>query len=397
MRASTCAFIFCALAILGCGNSYHASAPPATGATVQAKVSTASLASTPRTREAVGTVRSATTSAIQSKVMGHVVAVLVKAGDVVEANAVLAELDARDATALVKSAESALRVAERGLDEATKGVAAVQSAAQAAEAQRDLASTTFDRQSKLLAEKAISKQVFDEAAAAAKSAAAEARMRIEEVAAVLAKREQANAAVEQARAALDAANVTLSYTRVTAPFAGIVATKTVDVGDLAAPGMTLFSLEDRSAYRLEASVDETSAASVHVNDTVQVAIDGLGDTPMDGTVSEIFPAADPSSRTSMVKIALPADDRLRSGQFGRARFPSADAAGLAVPRTAVVSRGQLEGVYALNTESIATLRLVKTGKIFGDTVEILSGLREGDRYVAEVTPEVVDGVRIDAR
>jgi RND family efflux transporter MFP subunit len=222
-------------------------------------------------------------------------------------------------------------------------------------------------------------------------------MRVEEVAAVLAKREQANAAVEQARAALDAANVTLSYTRVTAPIAGIVATKTVDVGDLAAPGMTLFTLEDQTAYRLEASVDETSAASVHVNDTVQVAIDGLGDALIDGTVSEIFPAADPSSRTSMVKIALPANDRLRSGQFGRARFPSADAAGLAIPRAALVSRGQLEGVYALNTENIATLRLVKTGKAFGETVEILSGLREGDRYVAEVTPEVVDGVRIDAR
>lgn len=355
------------------------------------------MASTPRTREAVGTVRSATTSAIQSKVMGHVTAVLVKAGDVVEANAVLAELDARDATAQVKSAESAVRVAERALDESTKGVAAVQSAAQAAEAQRDLAKITFNRQSKLLAEKAISKQVFDEAEAAAKSAEAEARMRVEEVAAVLAKREQANAAVEQARAALDAANVTLSYTRVTAPIAGIVATKTVDVGDLAAPGMTLFTLEDRAAYRLEASVDETAAAAVHVNDIVQVTVDGLGDTFMDGSVSEIFPAADPSSRTSMVKIALPANDRLRSGQFGRARFPSAEAAGFSVPRTALVSRGQLEGVYALTAENIATLRLVKTGRSFGDAVEILSGLREGDRYVAEVTPEVVDGVRIEAR
>ena len=391
------AAIFCALAVFGCGNTNHSVQPGEPAVTVQAQIATATIASSPQTREAVGTVRSATTSSIQSKVVGHVIVIHVKSGDLVEANALLAELDSRDAAAQVKSAESALRVAERSLDEVAQAIAAAQSAAQSAVAQRDLAKTTFDRQSKLLAEKAISKQVFDEAEAATKSADAEARMRAEMVSAVLAKHEQANAAVEQARAGLDAASVTQSYTRVTAPIAGIVASKSVDVGDLASPGMTLFTLEDRQAYRLEASVDETTVSSVHINDIVPASVDGMGDSFIDGTVTEIVPAADSSSRTSMVKISLPADDRLRSGQCGRARFPSGESAGLSVPRAALVSRGQLEGVYALDSDNIARLRLIKTGKNLGDMIEVLSGLREGDRYVAEVTPEVVDGVRIEAR
>ncbi len=341
--------------------------------------------------------RSATTSAIQSKVVGHVIAIHVKAGDLVEVNSVLAELDSRDAAAQVKSAESALRMAERSLDETTQAIAAAQSAAQSAEAQRDLAKATFDRQSKLLAEKAISNQVFDEAEAATKSADAEARMRAELVSGVLAKQEQATAAVEQARAALDAATVTLSYTRVTAPITGIVASKSVDVGDLASPGITLFILEDQQAYRLEASVDESAVSAVRINDIVPVSIEGLGDSFIDGTVTEIVPAADSSSRTSMVKISLAANDRLRSGQFGRARFSSGDSAGLTVLRTALVLRGQLEGVFALDSDNVASLRLIKTGKVVADTIEVLSGLREGDRYVEEVTPEVVDGARIEAQ
>ena len=397
MRAHYSAAVFCALAVFGCGNTNHSVQTVEPGATVHAKVATATIASSPQTREAVGTVRSATTSAIQSKVVGHVIAIHVKAGDLVEVNSVLAELDSRDAAAQVKSAESALRVAERSLDEAAQAIAAAQSAAQSAEAQRDLAKATFDRQSKLLAEKAISKQVFDEAEAATKSADAVARMRAELVSGVLAKQEQAAAAVEQARAALDTATVTLSYTRVTAPITGIVASKSVDVGDLASPGMTLFILEDQQAYRLEASVDESAVSAVRINDIVPVSIEGLGESFIDGTVTEIVPAADSSSRTSMVKISLAANDRLRSGQFGRARFPSGDSAGLTVPRTALVLRGQLEGVFALDSDNIASLRLIKTGKVVGDTIEVLSGLREGDRYVVEVTPEVMDGVRIEAQ
>lgn len=382
---------------LGCSGDPALSRDAASGPAIAAAVETAALSTAPWVREAVGTVRSVATSAIQSKTVGHVTAVHVKAGDMVEAGTVLAEIDARDADAQLKAASSGLQAAQRAFEEAMKSVAAAESAALAAEAQRDLARATFDRQSKLFAEKAISTQAFDEVDAAAKSADAEARMRSDQVSAVRARREQAAAAVEQAQAAIDAATVGLSYTKVTAPFAGIVASKSVDVGDLAAPGMTLFSVEDRQAYRLEAGVDESTVAGVHVNDSVPVSIDGISDTAIEGTVTEIVPAADPASRTSTVKIALPPNGALRSGQFGRARFTSGESASLTVPQSAVVVRGQLEGVFAVDDGGVARLRLIKTGKPAGGRVEVLSGLNDGDRYVAEVTPDVADGVRIAAR
>ena len=97
-----------------------------------------------------------------------------------------------------------------------------------------------------------------------------------------------------------------------------------------------------------------------------------------------------------MKIALPANGALRSGQFGRAQFSSGESPSLSVPRSALVVRGQLEGVYAVDANDVARLRLIKTGKSIGDRVEVLSGLSEGDRFVAEVTPEVADGVRIAA-
>jgi multidrug efflux pump subunit AcrA (membrane-fusion protein) len=380
----------------GCGGDETSSRASVQGATVSAKIATAALTAAPTLREAVGTIRSTTTSAIQSKNVGHVTAVHVTAGNLVDAGALLAEIDSRDADAQVKSAESGLVAAQRSFDEATQGLAAAHSAVNAAEAQGDLAAATFERQTKLLAEKAISKQVFDEAEAAAKSADAEARMRAEEVSAALARRERAAASIEQAQATLDAAKAGLSYTRMTAPFAGIIASKSVDVGDLAAPGMTLFVIEDRQSYRLEANVDESTVSNVHVNDSVAVTVDGVSEGPLNGTVAEIVPAADPASRTSVVKIALPANGALRSGQFGRAQFSSGESPSLSVPRSALVVRGQLEGVYAVDANDVARLRLIKTGKSIGDRVEVLSGLIEGDRFVAEVTPEVADGTRIGA-
>ena len=110
VRATYSVTVFCALAVFGCGNTNHSVQTVEPGATVHAKVATATISSSTQTREAVGTVRSATTSAIQSKVVGHVIAIHVKAGDLVEVNSVLAELDSRDAAAQVKSAESALRL-----------------------------------------------------------------------------------------------------------------------------------------------------------------------------------------------------------------------------------------------------------------------------------------------
>ena len=82
---------------------------------------------------------------------------------------------------------------------------------------------------------------------------------------------------------------------------------------------------------------------------------------MEGTVAEVSPAADPDSRTFLVKLDLPAAPGLRSGQFGRVAVPVGEANAIRVPLTAVIQRGQMEMVFVV-ANGRAQLRLVKTGE-----------------------------------
>jgi multidrug efflux pump subunit AcrA (membrane-fusion protein) len=85
---------------------------------------------------------------------------------------------------------------------------------------------------------------------------------------------------------------------------------------------------------------------------------------------------------------------LRSGLFGKARFPSGQRRVIAIPQGAVIQRGQLLEVFVVDPKNTAHLRLVKTGKQYGERVEVLSGLREGERIVVEGVERLSDGSRI---
>jgi RND family efflux transporter MFP subunit len=167
----------------------------------------------------------------------------------------------------------------------------------------------------------------------------------------------------------------------------------VEPGDLAVPGQPLLVLDDPRAYRLEALVGESAVGRVRLGQTVPVVVDSLG-RPLEGRVAEIIPAADPASRTVTVKLDLPADPGLRSGLFGRARFPAGERQALLVPASALVERGQLTAAYVVDGHDIARLRLVTAGARHADRVEILSGLEAGERLVVEGAPRVSDGSRV---
>jgi RND family efflux transporter MFP subunit len=107
-------------------------------------------------------------------------------------------------------------------------------------------------------------------------------------------------------------------------------------------------------------------------------------------VSEISPVADPVSRTFNVKLDLPPTEGLRTGQFGRVSVPVAEVKLLLVPQSAVLKRGQMELVFVAK-EGKAALRLVKTGKVLEDRVEVLSGLEEGEQIIVSETTKLTDG------
>jgi len=369
-------------------------APPS--AIVKAATEKVVMQTVQTSEEAAGTVRSKAFATIQSKLMGHIRAIHVNEGLPVTTGMLLIEIDDREATAQVKKAESGLLEAQSALQEVEKGYGGAQAAREAAVANQNLANATLERLKGLAQNEAISRQAYDEAEAKQKAAAAAYNQADQALKSFDAKRAEAAARIERAQAELANAQILLGCTRIVSPMDGIVTRKFAEVGDLATPGMPLLEIEDNQAYRLEANVDESRVGRFRIGDAISVLIDALGNEPIAGTVSEVTPSSDPGSHTFVVKVSLPAAPNLHFGLFGRVRYISGEKKALTVPVSAVTERGQLTGVFVVGDDHIARLRLVKTGKPYGERIEVLSGLSDGETIVTGNLGAVQDGVRIES-
>lgn len=352
----------------GCSNEHRAE-PAAMETVSNVPVIVAQRTTVPDWLEAVGTVRAAQTSQVSSQMMGNIVEIRVHEGDRVQSGQVLATIDDAQPRSAVDQASGALAVAEKEVS--------------AADSDLVLAQATLKRYQQLYEKKSVSPQEFDEIKARYQSAEARCDM-------ARARQSQANAALTQAR-------TSLGYARIRAPFSGVVTEKKPDAGTLVSPGMPIFTLEDTRSFRLEVTVDESDIHLVHVGQVAPVTIDALGNIQLPGKVVQVVPAADTASRSFLVKVELPADTRLRSGLFGRARFPRGERSALLIPRTSLVERGQLQGVYVLDANQIAGLRYVTLGKSTGEQFEVLSGLQAGEKLVAAPGDRELGGKRIAIR
>ena len=326
-------------------------------------------ADVPDLLEAVGTVRAAQTSQLASQMAGSIVEIRVHEGDRVRRGQVLAVVDDAQPRAALDQAAAAENAAGQELAASDSDLA--------------LAQSTLQRYQNLYDKKSVSPQEFDEVKARYQAA--------------VAHRDRTQAGQAQAKAALAQAHTSFSYTRIVAPFDGVITEKKADPGTLASPGIPIFVIEGMGHYRLEATVNENDLRFVRMGQQVPVVVDALQNPELKGKVTQIVPAADPGSRSFLVKIELPSDAQLRSGLFGRAQFSRGQRSSFVIPRTAVVERGQLQGVYVLDQNKVAGLRYVTLGKTSGPQVEVLAGLQEGERFVAQ--PGVLDlsGKRIEAQ
>jgi RND family efflux transporter MFP subunit len=348
-----------AVSLVGCSNEETRTAPsPET--VLNLPVLAAQQANVPDLLDAVGTVRAAQTSEAASQMMGNIVEIRAHEGDHVQRGQVLAIIDDSQPRAAFDRATAADLAAQQQLVEADSDLA--------------LAESTLKRYQNLYEKKSVSPQEFDEVKARQQAA--------------LARREMAKAGQAQALATLSQARTFLDYSRIRAPFDGVVTEKRADSGTLASPGMPVFTVEDVRHYRLEAIVNENDVQYVRTGQQVSVVIDALSSDGLKGKVVQIVPAADPASRTFLVKIDLPTDTHLRSGLFGRAQFSRGERQALLIPRSAVVERGQLQGIYVLDQNKVASLRYITLGKPSGTEVEVLAGLQNGERLV--VKPGAVD-------
>jgi len=333
----------------GCGGdgTTSATSPTVTGLTV----GTVDLVSVERSYEAHGTVLSDRTTVIASRVMASVTAVNVREGDTVREGQVLITLDDSDARQRLRAAETAVDAALRN---------------------KELADTTWRRYRALYETQAVSRQDMDRIQAARDVAAAD---------------------YERARAMADEARTFLSFTRIVASHPGVVTGKHTDVGSMASPGVPLLTIEGLGRSHVEVHADEGFSGTIRPGMAVRVKVDALGKT-FDAEVTEVIPDIDASTRTFRVKIDTTRVQGLKPGMFARVTFPVGTRDVLVVPHAAVVHRGQLQGVYVVGADNRIVFRLIREGAVTHAGVEVLSGLRRGERIIVAGVERAVDGARV---
>ncbi|PHR30090.1 MAG: efflux transporter periplasmic adaptor subunit [Desulfotalea sp.] len=190
--------------------------------------------------------------------------------------------------------------------------------------------------------------------------------------------------VRIAQAAFLEVQTMLNYTTISAPFAGIITQKPANAGDLATPGKPLLRIEGENNLQILTDIPEAMILKIKKGDLLHAKVPAIG-IEVSGIVTEISPTADPSSRTTAIKIKIDSKANLRSGQFARITLPLEATETFAVPEQAILPYGQLERVFVAK-DNRAQLRLVRTGVILTGAdgkrrIEILSGLNEGETVV----------------
>jgi RND family efflux transporter MFP subunit len=293
-----------------------------------------------------GVVEAVRQTVVSAQVPGAVVAIEVKAGDVVKAGQVMARIDARAAEQNVAASDAQVQSARATLEVATK---------------------EFGRQKQLFEKNYTSQAALERAEAQFKATQAQ----------VSAQLAQAGAARAQS-----------GFFVVKAPYGGVVSEVPITLGDMAMPGRALLTIYDPAALRVTAAVSQTDIARIASGKPTRIQFPGLPAdrqwvAPIHVTV---LPTADPGTHTGQIRLDLPAAvGNVAPGTFARVWLPMQGAATprLYVPAKAVVRRAEMTGVYVVDANGHPILRQVRLGRAVDDSVEILSGVTAGERVALD--------------
>lgn len=286
-----------------------------------------------------GLVRSRLSVKIAPKLNARITEILVHPGDKVKKGDIIARLDDRD------------------LQAAYQAAGAAQHAAQAQAAQ---ANAEEKRIIDLYNKQAATRQNYD---------------------AVLAQAQAARAMAKQAAGGAQQSKVMLGENILYAPFDGVVAERLQEPGDMGLPNQAIVSLHKPDDLRLEVPITSHCLAPIRLGMDVKVRFDGLPQAIL-GKIDEVAPEIDPQTRTQEIKVKLPKIDGVQHGQFGRLELGcEAEKTAIMIPAAAIIHYGQLQAVKVLADDHLMT-RHIRTGKHYGEQVEVLSGLHEGETILS---------------
>lgn len=197
--------------------------------------------------------------------------------------------------------------------------------------------------------------------------------------------EQARSGLEAARASIEEIDTKIRDSKSVAPFKGVITKKLVEVGDPVQPGQPMLMFADMSQLQIQVEVPARLMPGVKKGDIVPARLD-VGNVNVQARVATIYPIADADRHTVTVKLDLPAGAPGGAGMYAEVMIRDINARVRelpVVPKSALVWRGSLPGIYVLNDQNQPELRLVRTGDDVGaEGIAILSGLRAGERVFA---------------
>lgn len=218
---------------------------------------------------------------------------------------------------------------------------------------------------------------------------------------------QAQANVTEANLRAAKANVAnlrevLRFGAVLAPFAGVVTSRTVDLGALVVAGATaaarpLLTLVQTDTVRVTLNVPQSAAARVRIGMRARVLVRDAGDASVAGTVVRTAGAIDPGTRTLLTELHIPNRARtLLPGMYAQVQFtvPSTGAS-LRIPAIALIVRGEGTLVARVENDSVQLVP-VTLGRDFGTSLEVLDGVKAGDALVVNPPESLSDGLRVRA-
>ncbi len=336
-------------------------APESSSTTVAAEVRTVT-----QWYDAVGTVIPASQARIEPQVAAQVIEVLVRAGDQVEKGDVLVRLEDDRLNAKLSQARQSLQTAIAQREQAHQSI-------NAAEAAFSQARSSYQRI-----------KTFFEAEAATEQKLEQAQSQFLQAQAALQRTREAlsgaAAGIRVAEEMVKEAEISLAYATVTAPTEGEILKRLIDPGDMAMPGKPLLLLRTAGTLQLEADVRESLMSKIRPGETHSVHLTAL-DTTVEAVIDEVVPFIDPQTRTFVVKASLPEVEGTYPGMYGKLLIPYLEIPVILIPSAAIRQTGQLELVTVQSGDGWQQ-RYVKTGTVYGDKVEILSGLEGGEIVVA---------------
>jgi RND family efflux transporter MFP subunit len=362
-----------------------------------------------------GTVQAFNDDDIYPRITGRLTHVYVYPGDHVRAGQLLATLDTANSEYEQRALEARYRamagthavdIAKQDYQEkqhqykaSIEAEARARKNFQETQANLDYWKTEIEREKKLLDQSVVSKQEYDSELAQYR----EAEAKVEAAKSEIGERTEQKIAAQEASegmfqhiqhsgeeakalaASAQAQGLVQSYTRLTAPANGVVTKRDVSPGVLVNPGTRILRIAQLDDVRLQAEVATTDVDRIRVGTPVEVRPSAESNEVLHAKVTARFPAADPTSRTSVIEALVPNhDDRFLPGQYVVMNISTGSKNALTVPSSALVYSGDKVQVWkavGAQPPKVAMLTDVKVGLRNDDRAEILSGLKDGDEVI----------------